>query len=102
VYGLSSLRERSAPLLAAFTGALTEAARLAAAEPVATARPLTEVDDLRAAPERIGEILARSGWQPGPRLAGVVRVAELWRHTDRLRQTPTAWTELAFEGVQGD
>ena len=102
VYGLPSLRERSAPLLDAFTGTLTEAARLVAADPAGTARQLAEVDDLRAAPERIGEVLARSGWQPGPRLAGVARIAELWKSTDRLRETPTAWSELAFAGIQGD
>ena len=102
VYGLPSLRERAPTVLAAFTGALAEAARLATADPVGTARLLSEADDLRAAPERIGEILARSGWQPGPRLSGVVRIAELWRRTDRLRQTPATWAELAFEGVQGD
>jgi NitT/TauT family transport system substrate-binding protein len=102
VYGLPSLRERAAPILAAFTTALTEAGRLAAADPVAAARLLSEVDDLRSAPERIGEILARSGWQPGPRLTGVVKIAELWRRTDRLRRAPTSWADLAFDGVQGD
>ena len=102
VYGLPSLRERAGPILAAFTTTLAEAAQLAAADPVGVARLLSEVDELRAAPERIGEILARSGWQPGLRLTGVVRIAELWRRTDRLRQTPTTWAELAFDGVRGD
>lgn len=102
VYGLPSLRQRAAPLLEAFTGALAEAARLVLADPVGTARLLSESEELRAPPERIGGILARSGWQPGPRLTGVVRIAELWQRTDRLRRTPTTWTQLAFEGVQGD
>jgi ABC-type nitrate/sulfonate/bicarbonate transport system substrate-binding protein len=102
VYALPSLRERAGPALAAFTDALADAARLAAADPIGTARLLSEADELRAPPERIGEILARSGWQPGPRLAGVVRIAELWRQTDRLRRTPTSWAELAFDGVPGD
>jgi NitT/TauT family transport system substrate-binding protein len=102
VYGLPSLRERAAPILAAFTRALEEAARLVTVDPVGTARLLSESDELRAPPERIGEILARSGWQPGPRLRGVVKIAELWHRTDRLRRTPVAWTELAFAGVQGD
>lgn len=102
VYGLPSLRERAAPLLAAFTDTLADASRLVFADPVGAARLLTEGDELRATPERIGEILARSGWQPGPRLSGVVRIAELWRGTDRLREPPTNWRELAFDGVQGD
>jgi NitT/TauT family transport system substrate-binding protein len=102
VYGLPSLRDRAGPLLAAFTGALTDAGRLALADSVGTARLLAEGDDLRAPPERIGGILARSGWQPGPRLSGVVRIAELWQRTDRLRYTPADWAELAFPGVQGD
>lgn len=102
VYGLPSLRERAAPIVSAFTTSLAESSRLAAADPVGAARLLSEVDDLRAAPERIGEILARSGWQPGLRVTGVVKIAELWRRTDRLRQTPATWAELAFDGVQGD
>jgi NitT/TauT family transport system substrate-binding protein len=101
-YGLPSLPDRSAPLLDAFVGTLAEAARLVAADPTGTARLLTEGDDLRAPPERIGEILARSGWLPGLRLGGVLRVAELWRRTDRLRKVPTTWADLAFNGVQGD
>ena len=72
------------------------------ADPVGTARLLTEAEELRAPPERIGEILARSGWQLGPRLAAWSRIAELWRRTDRLRQAPASWAELAFDGVQGE
>lgn len=102
VYGLPSLRDRAAPILAAFTTALAEAARLAAADPIGAARLLSEVDDLRASPERLGAILGRSGWQPGLRLTGIVKIAELWRRTDRLRQAPTTWPELAFDGVRGD
>jgi len=102
VFGLPSLRERAAPLLAAFTETLAEAARRTTADPLATARLLSEADDLRAPPERIGEILARSGWQPGPKLTGVVRIAELWWRTDRLRQPPATWAELAFDGVPGE
>jgi NitT/TauT family transport system substrate-binding protein len=101
-YALPSLRERAAPIMTAFTEALADAAREVTADPASTTRLLTEPDDLRAAPERIGEILARSGWQPGLRLSGVVRIAELWKRTDRLRTTPANWTALAFDGVQGD
>jgi NitT/TauT family transport system substrate-binding protein len=101
-YALPSFRERSAPILDAFNATLAEGARLAMADPVGTARLLTETDDLRASPDRIGEILSRSGWQPGAHLTGVTRIAELWRRTDRLRRTPGAWSELAFDGVQGD
>ena len=85
-----------------FTEALAESARLTAADPIGTARLLSDTEELRALPERIGEILRRSGWQPGPRLAGVVRIAELWRRIGRLRRTPTIWAELAFEGVPGE
>ncbi|MFN8632244.1 MAG: hypothetical protein U0893_00210 [Chloroflexota bacterium] len=102
VYGLPSLRERAGPILDAFTASLDKAARLAVADPVATARLLTETDDLRALPERIGAILGRSGWQLGPRLSGITRIAEIWRRTDRLKQPPAAWSELAFPGVLGD
>lgn len=101
VYALPSARERSGPALDAFTEALAESARLTAADPVGTAKLLSDTDELRAPPERIGEILRRSGWELGPRLAGVVRIAELWRGTGRLRHTPTTWAELAFEGVPG-
>jgi NitT/TauT family transport system substrate-binding protein len=101
-YALPSLRERSGPILDAFTSALAEAVRITASDPVGTARLLTEGEDLHAAPERIGEILARSGWQPGARLAGVTRIAELWRRTDRLHNPSETWTELAFDGVQGN
>jgi NitT/TauT family transport system substrate-binding protein len=101
-YALPALRERSGPILDAFTSALAEGVRLASSDPIGTARLLTESDDLRAPPERIGAILARSGWQPGPGLTGVTRIAELWRRTDRLHRTPERWADLAFEGVQGN
>ena len=101
-YALPSLRERSGPILDAFTSALAEGTRLAVSDPVGTARLLTESEELHAPPERIGEILARSGWQLGPRLLGVTRIAELWRRTDRLHRTPERFADLAFEGVQGD
>jgi NitT/TauT family transport system substrate-binding protein len=102
VYALPVLRERSGPLLATFGAALAEGARAATLDPVGTARLLAEADDLRIAPDRLGQILARSGWQLGARPAGVTRIAELWRGMDRLRLTPTSWSELAFEGVEGD
>jgi NitT/TauT family transport system substrate-binding protein len=102
VYGLTSIRERAAPILEAFTTTLAEAARIVTADPAGAARLLSEADDLRAPPERIGDVLARSGWQPGLKLSGVLRVAELLRRTDRLRQPPPSWGDLAFDGVQGD
>jgi NitT/TauT family transport system substrate-binding protein len=102
VYGLTSLRERAAPILEAFTTTLSEAARIVTADPAGAARLLSEPDDLRAPPERIGDVLARSGWQPGLRLSGVLRIAELMRRTGRLRQPPPSWGDLAFDGVQGD
>jgi NitT/TauT family transport system substrate-binding protein len=101
-YALPLLREQSAPILEAFTLTLAEAVRIAQADPIGTARLLSEPEELRAPPERIGEVLARSGWQPGPRLTGVTRIAELWRVTDRLRRGSLAWPDLAFEGVPGD
>jgi hypothetical protein len=101
-YALPSLRERSGPILDAFASALAEGTRLASADPIGTAHLLTESDELHAPPERIGEILARSGWQPGPGLVGVTRIAELWRRTDRLHRTSERWSDLAFEGVQGN
>jgi NitT/TauT family transport system substrate-binding protein len=101
-YALPSLRERSGPILDAFTSALAEGTRFAISDPVGTARLLTESEELHAPPERIGEILARSGWQLGPRLLGITRIAELWRRTDRLHRTPERFADLAFEGVQGD
>jgi NitT/TauT family transport system substrate-binding protein len=102
VYGLSALRQRSAPILSAFAEALSEAVRLVKADPVGTARLLSESDDLRAAPERIGEVLGRSGWLPGPRLSGITRITELWRGTGRLRHPPSSWADLTFDGVLGD
>jgi NitT/TauT family transport system substrate-binding protein len=102
VYGLASLRERAGPILEAFTSTLAEAARIVRADPAGAARLLSETDDLRATPERIGDVLARSGWQPGPTLSGVLRIGELLWRTDRLRQPPSPWRELAFDGVQGD
>jgi NitT/TauT family transport system substrate-binding protein len=102
VYGLTSLRERAAPILEAFTMTLSDAARIVSADPTGSARLLSETDDLRAAPERIGDVLARSGWQPGPRISGVLRIAELLHRTGRLREPPPSWSELVFEGVQGD
>ena len=66
------------------------------ADPAGAARLLSETDDLRAPPERIGDVLARSGWQPGLKLSGVLRI------DDRLRQPPPSWSDLAFDGVQGD
>jgi len=102
VYGLPSLRDRSGPVVEAFNAALQKAARLAASDPPGTARLLSETDDLRATPERIGELLGRSGWQPGPRLAGVTRIAEIWRRTDRLRLPAVPWSQLTFPGVAGD
>ena len=101
-FALPSLRERSGPILDAFSSALAEGTRIALADPVGTARLLTESEELHAPPERIGEILARSGWQPGPRLLGITRLAELWRRTDRLHRTSERFGDLAFEGVQGD
>jgi NitT/TauT family transport system substrate-binding protein len=100
-YALPSLRERAAPLIEAFTEMLAEGARLAAADPVGTARLLSETEDLRIAPERLGALLERSGWQLGAPPLGVTRLAELWQRTDRLRQSPTAWSALAFDGVAG-
>lgn len=100
-YALPSLRQRAAPLLEAFTEALAEGSRLAVADPVGTARALSETEDLRIAPDRFGALLERSGWQLGARPLGVTRIAELWQRTDRLRQTPTVWSELAFDGVSG-
>lgn len=102
VYGLPSLRDRAGPVVEAFSASLEKAARLTAADPLSAARLLSETDDLRALPERIGEILKQSGWQPGLRLSGVTRIAEIWRRTDRLKQPPVAWSELAFPGVPGD
>ncbi|MCC7371364.1 MAG: ABC transporter substrate-binding protein [Chloroflexi bacterium] len=101
VYALPALRERAGPLVDAFTEMLTEGARLAAADPVGAARLLSETEDLRIAPERLGALLERSGWQPGARPRGITRIAELWQLTGRLRQTPTSWSELAFDGVVG-
>jgi NitT/TauT family transport system substrate-binding protein len=101
-YALPSFRERSGPILDAFASALAEGTRLASADPIGTAHLLTEPDELRAPPDRIGEILAHSGWQPGPGLLGVTRIAELWRRTDRLHRASERWADLAFEGVQGN
>ena len=53
-YALPSLKDRAAPLIEAFTDALTEGARLAMADPVGTARMLSETEDLRIAPDRLG------------------------------------------------
>jgi len=102
VYAQPTIREQSMPLLETFTQALADAARLAAGDPFGSARLLTDLEELRLPPERLGDILARSGWQPGVRVAGVTRIAELWRSTDRLKRTSAAWSELAFAGVQGD
>ena len=101
-YALPSLRERGAPLLAAFTEALAEGSRLATDDSISTARLISEPDELRVSPEATGDVLARSGWQCGPRLTGVTKVAELWRSTGRLRSTPMDWSALAFDGVPGD
>ena len=100
-YALPTLRDRAAPLIEAFTEALAEGARLAADDPVGTARLLSETEELRIAPERLGALLERSGWQLGARSLGVTRLAELWQRTGRLRQSPTTWPELAFDGVAG-
>ena len=100
-YALPSLQERAAPVVEAFTEVLAEAGRLAMADPVGTARLLSETEELRSSPERLGGILERSGWQLAGRPAGVTRIAELWQLTGRLRQTPTAWSDLAFDGVAG-
>jgi ABC-type nitrate/sulfonate/bicarbonate transport system substrate-binding protein len=102
VYALPSLREQTLPLLETFTQVLTDAAQLTANDPLGSARLLSEQEELRIASERLGDILARSGWQPGLHVAGVTRIAELWRRSDRLQRTPAAWSELAFAGVQGD
>jgi NitT/TauT family transport system substrate-binding protein len=101
-YALPALREQSGPILDAFTSTLAEAVRISLTDPIGTARLLDEPEELRAAPDRIGEVLARSGWQPGPRLTGVSRIAELWRRTDRLSRGSLAWPDLAFDGVSGD
>lgn len=101
VYALPSLRERHGAVLDAFASVLADAARLAASDPIGTARLLVEAEELQVAPERLAQVLARSAWQPGPRLAGVTRIAELWRRTDRLRRVSPRWEELAFEGVEG-
>jgi hypothetical protein len=100
-YALPSLKDRAAPLIAAFTSALTDGARAALADPSGTARLLSELEDLRMTPERLGGLLERSGWQLGVRPLGVTRIAELWQQTGRLRQTSIAWSALAFDGVAG-
>ena len=100
-YALPSLRDRAAPLVDAFTEALTESVRLVTADPVGTARLLSETEDLRISPERLGSLLDGSGWQLGARPLGVTRLAELWQRTGRLAQSPTSWSELAFDGVAG-
>lgn len=100
-YALPTLRDRAAPLIEAFTQALAEGARLAADDPVGTARLLSETEELRIAPERLGSLLEHSGWQLGARPLGVTRLAELWQRTGRLHQSPTSWPELAFDGVSG-
>ncbi len=99
-YALPTLQERSGPLLAAFHETLADAARLAAVDPVASAHLLSESEELRIVPERLGSLLAGSGWQPGPRLVGISTVAELWRRTGRLKQPLSPWSELAFDGVR--
>lgn len=102
VYAMPSLREQALPLLDTFTQALAEASRLAVSDALGTARLLSELEELQISPDRLGDILARSGWQLGGPVTGVTRIADLWRHTDRLQRTPAAWSELAFAGVQGD
>lgn len=102
IYTLPALREHPMPLYETFVHGLEEATRQAAGDPLASARLLTDTEELRVSPERLGDILARSGWQPGTRVAGVTRIAELWRRIDRLKRTPAAWSELAFAGVPGD
>jgi NitT/TauT family transport system substrate-binding protein len=102
VYALPSLRERNAALLSTFIDVLAQAAQQAAADPAEAARLTGEPDELKLSRERVGAILAASGWRPGIRLSGVTRIAELWRQTGRLKQTPTAWPALAFDGVDGD
>ena len=102
VYALTALRERNRPLLEVFVEVLTRAAKESAADPADTARLIGETEELKLSRDRVGSILAASGWLPQTRPAGVTRIAELWRQTDRLRQTPTAWSELAFPGVEGN
>jgi NitT/TauT family transport system substrate-binding protein len=102
VYALPALREQALPLLETFTQVLAEASLLAAADPPGTARLLSEPEELRISPERLGDILAQSGWQLGGAVVGVTRITDLWRHTGRLKRTPAAWSELAFAGVQGN
>lgn len=100
-YALPSLKERAAPLIDVFAAALMDGARLAVSDASGTARLLSETEDIRMAPERLGGLLERSGWQLGAPPLGVTRIAELWQRTGRLRQTPVSWTELAFDGVSG-
>jgi len=102
VYALTALRERNRPLLGIFVEVLTQAATEVAADPTDTARLIGETEELKLSRDRVGSILAASGWQPQTRPSGVTRIAELWRQTDRLRQTPTSWSELAFPGVEGN
>lgn len=102
VYAMTALRERAGPLLAAFTETLAQASKQTRSDPLGTARLLSEVDELHASPQQIGEILARSGWELGAQISGVSRIAELWRRTDRLHEPALAWSDLAFPGVQGD
>jgi NitT/TauT family transport system substrate-binding protein len=101
-YALPSLREQSGPILDAFNAATAEAVRLTLADPVRTARLLTETDELHVTPESLAQILGRSGWQPGGPLTGVTRLAELWRRTGRLKTAEPEWSDLTFEGVPGD
>jgi hypothetical protein len=102
VYALPALRQRNAALFSTFIDVLSEAASQVAADPAEAARLMSEPDELKLSRERVGAILAASGWRPGTRLSGVTRIAELWRQTNRLKQTPISWRELAFDGVDGD
>ena len=102
VYALPALRQRNAALFSTFIDVLGQAAGQVAADPTEAAKLLGETDDLKLSPERVGAILAASGWRPGTRLAGVTRIAELWMQTDRLKKTPTTWRDLAFDGIDGN
>jgi len=102
VYALPSLRERNGPLLSTFVDVLGQATEQVVADPVEAVRPIGEPDELKLSRERVAAILTAAGWRPTTRMSGVTRIAELWRQTGRLRQTPVSWRELAFDGVDGD
>jgi NitT/TauT family transport system substrate-binding protein len=101
-YALPALRERNGPLLATFVDVLGQAIGQVLADPTEAARLIGEPDELKLPRERVAAFLTAAGWRPSTRLAGVTRIAELWRQTDRLHKTPVSWRDLAFDGVDGD